>query len=183
MEEEWKTITDYPDYEISNLGNCRNISTIIRSNKQKPFKNLKFSMSTTTGYRKYDLNRYDENGIKTRKTLSIHRLVAIHFIPNPDNKQEVDHIDNNHLNNSILNLRWVHPYENMRNKNKWKKNSTSNFIGISYDKSRDKWKYQIKLENTKIMKRFETEMEAVIKRDEYILDNNLPYFKLNLQHI
>jgi hypothetical protein len=37
----------------------------------------------------------------------IHRLLAQHFIPNPDNKSEVEHIDKNKLNNSLDNLRWV----------------------------------------------------------------------------
>jgi len=45
----------------------------------------------------------------------IHRLVAELFIPNPDNKPEVDHIDANKLNNHVNNLRWVTKSENMMN--------------------------------------------------------------------
>ncbi len=44
---------------------------------------------------------------KNRKHLYLHRLIAIHYIPNPENYEEVDHIDRNPLNNSISNLRWA----------------------------------------------------------------------------
>lgn len=50
-----------------------------------------------------------------RKTFSIHRLVAAAFIPNPDNKPCVDHIDGNRLNNHVDNLRWATHLENNNN--------------------------------------------------------------------
>lgn len=48
------------------------------------------------------------------KTRPIHRVVAEAFIPNPDNKPEVDHIDGNKHNNNADNLRWVTRSENMK---------------------------------------------------------------------
>ena len=48
----------------------------------------------------------------------IHRLVALHYIDNPENKPEVDHIDRNKSNNNINNLRWVTSLENCDNRNK-----------------------------------------------------------------
>lgn len=48
-------------------------------------------------------------------TKYLHKIVAELFIPNPENKSQVDHIDTNKLNNSIENLRWVTPKENMNN--------------------------------------------------------------------
>jgi hypothetical protein len=53
----------------------------------------------------------------------IHRLVAEHFIYNPDDKPEVDHIDRNKSNNNVNNLRWVTKSENKINRN------THNMIG------------------------------------------------------
>ena len=48
------------------------------------------------------------------KCFSVNRLVAMAFIPNPENKPEVDHIDNNHTNNCVENLRWATRGENAK---------------------------------------------------------------------
>ena len=50
------------------------------------------------------------------RNYSYHRILARHFIPNPNNFPQVDHIDRNPLNNSIENLRWVSAGENLRNR-------------------------------------------------------------------
>jgi len=175
MEEQWKSIINYPEYEISNLGNCRNIQTN---------NNLKCYVPLNTGYKQLGLYGRDENGKNKHKSFRVHRLVAIHFIPNPENKKEVDHINNDRLNNSITNLRWATKSENGRNRStSGQKNVTSEYIGVEYDKRRNKWRYQIRIGKITKTKQFNTEIEAAIKRDEFILNNELEYFKLNFVHI
>ena len=49
----------------------------------------------------------------SRHTYMVHRLVALAFIPNPENKPEVNHIDGNKANNHYSNLEWVSKQENM----------------------------------------------------------------------
>ena len=60
----------------------------------------------------------DNNGYKrvtiSGKTVRIHRAVAIYFIPNPENKPTVNHIDGNKLNNDISNLEWATSSEQMQ---------------------------------------------------------------------
>jgi hypothetical protein len=182
MEEQWKSIINYPNYEISNLGNCRNIIAKIKGSSHNPYKNLKACINKS-GYKQYDLVRYDENGIKiTKKSLLVHRLIAIHFIPNIENKLQVDHINNNKLDNSISNLRWVTPSENSRNQKK-RKNTTSQYVGVGFYNIENKWKYHVNINGKIYQKQFDTEHEAAVKRDEFILDNDLKYFKLNFIHI
>lgn len=63
----------------------------------------------SSGYKMVSLVRDGVN-----KSLSIHRLLAIHFIPNPNNLPQVNHIDGNKTNNSISNLEWCTRSHNMK---------------------------------------------------------------------
>ena len=109
----WKIIKNFPNYEISNLGNIRN-----SKNKyiMKPFMN-------EAGYLRISL--YNET-IK-RKKFYIQRLVAQEFIENIENKSTVNHINNNPLDNRSSNLEWstmkeqiIHKY---KTNNKFEKRS------------------------------------------------------------
>ena len=106
----WKKIKGFENYEISNLGR-------VKSNNLKKEKILKFRI-TKTGYYRVMLQK---NCFK--KELLVHRLVAEAFIPNKENKKEVNHIDLNKSNNRVENLEWTtrseniaHSYLNGRNK-------------------------------------------------------------------
>ena len=99
IKEEWRPIIGYESsYEVSNFGN---IKSLLINKIMKKTKN-------TDGYEYVKLQ--DIN--KKRRGFPVHRLVALNFILNPDNKPIVDHIDNNHSNNTINNLRWVTHKEN-----------------------------------------------------------------------
>lgn len=81
--------------------------------------------STGKGYMAVGLYR---KGI--HRTTKIHRLVAEHFVPNPDNKPQVDHRDVDQENNNMDNLRWVTHAENTQNRGMMS-NNTSGAIGIN----------------------------------------------------
>ncbi len=87
----WKVIEGYPKYEVSDDGEVR----VVKSGKI-----LKKSVDTR-GYYKVTLTN-SEN----RKTLFVHRLVAIAFMSNPNNLNQVNHIDENKDNNFAINLEW-----------------------------------------------------------------------------
>lgn len=101
MEEEiWKEIEGFDNYQISNLGRV---------------KNIKFDryVKPLVGNRGYvHVNLYKDGKIKR---LSLHRLIAIAFIPNPENKPCIDHINTDRSDNRIDNLRWATQKENHNN--------------------------------------------------------------------
>lgn len=91
MKEIWKKVTNFEKYSVSNLGNVRNDETG-RLLKLHP---------NEKGY--YYVRLYDGEKIKAFR---IHRLVALAFIPNPNNYKEVNHIDECKQNNQAKNLEW-----------------------------------------------------------------------------
>lgn len=91
-------IPDFPDYKVSSWGRVFSVSA---KKFLKPEVHYK-------GYLRVDL--YDKNG--NRIHAKIHRLVANAFVPNPQNKPHVNHIDGNNQNNSFTNLEWVTNKEN-----------------------------------------------------------------------
>tara|TARA_R110000824_G_scaffold325485_1_gene512394 strand:- start:125 stop:628 length:504 start_codon:yes stop_codon:yes gene_type:complete len=105
-----------------------------------------------------------------QKMFLVHRLVAQTFIPNPDNKPEVDHINNNTHDNRLENLRWVTSLENSENKGKNKSN-TSGHKNIRYHKESARWEF-IKVINKKsYSKRFGTKIEALCYKFCFLLLN------------
>lgn len=96
----WKPIPDYEDYQISTFGR-------VKSFKRGAQKILKPMIGR--GYLRIALTK---NG-KT-KIFSVHRLVTLAFIPNPQNKPQINHIDGCKLNNFVDNLEWMTASENTK---------------------------------------------------------------------
>ena len=96
----------------------------------------------------------NENG---EKKFRLHRLIAQHYIPNPNNYPEVDHIDGNTLNNNISNLRWCDRSINCQNRRIFK-NNKSGFKNIS---QRENGSWRVIYQKYKIRKTFKTKLEAI----------------------
>lgn len=114
FEEIWKDIIDYEKlYQVSNKGNIKSIignhsKTTRNRNSIRKIKNLKFNINDR-GYLVVGLTKN-----KIRKRFKVSRLVATHFVENPDNKPEVNHKDGNKLNNNFWNLEWNTRSENVK---------------------------------------------------------------------
>jgi hypothetical protein len=93
--EEWRDIKDMEDYQVSNKGRVKN-------------KHNNFLMKESDHF------GYTRVGIGTNKYY-VHRLVAFAFIPNPENKPSVDHINRNAKDNILENLRWATSKEQSAN--------------------------------------------------------------------
>lgn len=97
---EWRTAKNYPKYEVSSDGRVRNKET---------------RCTLSPALRKDDylqVSLFYDGGKRTSQ--KIHRLVAETFIPNPDNKPEVNHLDHEKTNNNVSNLNWATRSENLK---------------------------------------------------------------------
>lgn len=99
MEEIWKNIKNFENYQVSNKGRIKNI----RNNKI-----VNLHTNSKNGYVYVMLSNKNK-----KKCARLHRLVAEEFIPNLKNKPVVNHIDGNKLNNQADNLEWCTQKENV----------------------------------------------------------------------
>lgn len=101
----WKNVVGFEDeYKVSSFGNVKRKDAVRKDNMLK---------QTSGIYRRVSLCK---NNIKTN--FSVHRLVAIAFIDNVDNKEFVNHIDGNKYNNILSNLEWATRLENAQHASK-----------------------------------------------------------------
>lgn len=112
--EDWKNIPGYEGcYQISSNGKIKSLQRIVFREGHGGFKTVNGKILPIY----FDNNGYQiaflsKGGI--RKTVKVHRLIAILFIPNPDDKKQINHIDGNKSNNSLTNLEWCTQSENIR---------------------------------------------------------------------
>jgi hypothetical protein len=161
VEEIWKDIPGFEGrYQASTFGNIRTLDRVCSNGGNGTYKR-KGSLRTLTinnkGY--YHITLWD---LEKRKgiNLRVHTLVAMTFLnyTRCGMKEIIDHIDNNKLNNRVDNLQVT---TQRHNSSKDKKNKTSKYTGVSFDKSKRRWVSVIFVQNkAKNMGRFKCEFAA-----------------------
>jgi hypothetical protein len=102
--EAWKPVVGNAAYEVSDAGQLRRV---IAYNSTHPGRVLRQS-TLSNGYKKVSLSH--EGVVKDR---AVHRLVAEAFLPNPDNRAHVNHINADRGDNRLTNLEWCTPAANL----------------------------------------------------------------------
>ena len=160
MEKEiWKDIPGYEGlYQVSSLGRVRSLDRVVPHGRFGEFK-LKGRVLKPSpdlnGYLK--LNLYKDG---MTKTIEVHKLIAIAFLNHEPcgNKIVVDHIDNNKTNNRLDNLQLITHRENL---SKDKSGYTSQYVGVSWSKQKNKWMATIQVSGkNKHLGSFDSEYEA-----------------------
>lgn len=109
MEEVWKDIPGYEGYyQVSSLGRVKRLPRHKATDKRKTHNNIRNPRVADNGYLRVNLSKDN-----VTKWYSIHRLVAITFIPNPNNLPIINHKDENKQNNRVENIEWcTYSYNN-----------------------------------------------------------------------
>ena len=150
MEEIWKNIKGYPNYQVSNMGRVKRLSTGYYRRTEKILK----PQLQNNGYLHIKLSQKDKT-----KCILVHRLVAQVFIPNPNNLPQVNHINEDKTDNRVENLEWCTQKYNINYGNGIskrvktnKENGTYKKIGEYNSKIRSKSILQFSKDNSFIRK-------------------------------
>jgi hypothetical protein len=157
QEEEWRIIEDFPDYQVSTLGRV----------KSTKFHKEKIMKPRLCGkYLYVDLWKN-----KKLHMFLLHRLIGITFLPNPENKPEIDHINRNKLDNRLENLAWATKKEQAANRDNWFRTTNTGEPYISFRKDQ-RFTVQKSIQGKKYHKFFKTLEEAIAYRDTIL--NQIP---------
>lgn len=142
MEEIWKDVAGYENiYQISNFGRVKSIDRLANHvNGMRFVSGRILKPNTCQSYLNVSLSK---NG--KMKRFTIHRLVAVAFISNPNNLPQINHIDGDKLNNNFANLEWCSASDNQKHayKIKLKKSANLGKFGKEHHLSRAISQYDI----------------------------------------
>ena len=165
INEEWRSINCYINYQVSNVGRVRNSRT---------GRILKPALSKT-GYLTVRISKNSE-----AKTHNIHQLVAREFLRNPFDLKCIDHIDGNRSNNNLDNLRFCSYSQNGGNRKK-QENTSSDFKGVCWQKKGNTWGAYIKINGSqKHLGFFNDEREAARAYNRAAEEHFREFAKLNI---
>jgi len=153
--ENWKKIVGYDAYEVSDLGRVRRGEKVLKE------------LPDANGYRQINLYK---DGVMVRK--SIHRLVGIAFIPNPEGKPTINHIDEDKANNRLENLNWAtHSEQHIHSPGPVGKSGHRNI----HQTPSGCWQVQVMRGRRYVLqKTFPTLQEAITARDAF-LNRDFPH--------
>jgi hypothetical protein len=177
----WKDIAGYEGlYQVSSFGRVRRLKKWIGNKHKRGYKDSISYLTPTDNGNGYLIVGLSKN--KKRKNYYLHRLVAEAFIPNPENKFIVNHIDYNKRNNNINNLEWLSQKDNVKhsvNNMKHPKGITHSNTGEKYISYRaSKRLYRITI-NKKEYGSCKTLEEAILKRDSILKKGVVKSGKVN----
>ena len=146
--EDWVIIEDFPIFSISRDGVIMNNETgkILKSYKDTP------------GYLRFYLSG---------KSKLLHRLLALAFIPNPENKPFIDHINRDRSDNRLENLRWATSSENNQNRSIKPNKLREQYISIHTMRGNTYYRYQKTINYKTLTKTFKTLEDAIAFRDAH----------------
>jgi hypothetical protein len=182
--ETFKQIPGYEGlYEVSDLGNVKSIGRFIKSGsksreKQVRWQNDKILVLSigVNGYKVVNLRKDNKT-----KCIYVHRLIADSFIQKLLGDLQVDHINGDRTNNTLDNLRVISAQNNIRNSKKRKGNYTSEYKGVCFDKTRNKFKVEITIDGKcKSIGRFINEKDAALAYNNEALKIFGEFAKINI---
>jgi chromosome condensin MukBEF ATPase and DNA-binding subunit MukB len=148
--EEWKEIQEFPNYEVSSLGRVAS-KNYMRTQERL----LLQPYLAKRGYYVVSLHKDKKQYNKT-----IHRLLALAFLPNPENLPCIDHINRVRTDNRLENLRWTTDKQNKQNR--------ENKSGHLYIYPTKCETFRLHIRHLKVQKRYKTLEEALEARDALI---------------
>ncbi len=135
-DENWATVPNYENYEVSNCGHVRHGDKMIQPHV----------ITSKQGRQAFQIGLYKN---KKRNFFYVHQLMAYAFnLSKPDDAVEIDHKNRDSLDNRLSNIYWVTKSQNQMNKGLYQ-NNRSGYRGVCWKKSSNKWVAQYQLSGKK----------------------------------
>lgn len=166
-QEIWKDVKGYENiYKVSDIGRIKSLDRIDSNNRRVKGRVLKLRHDKD-GYVTVELSNKNKG-----KTMKVHRLVALAFVPNPSNLPQVNHINEIKHDNRVFNLEWSTSRQNKNHSSN--RHSSSKHSGVSFNKKSQKWQVRCGIGfSRKYIGMFTDELEAAKAYQDFCEKHNL----------